>query len=98
VTTMLRRATKVSLAVPLGKTERPEYGLDHPNAVVTLETGDKTIVLKVGARNPDDETYVVSSSESPYYVRVSEFAVRHMVEDGREDFVPPPATPTPESE
>lgn len=95
VTTMLRRATKVNLAVPLGKTEKPEYGLDEPNAIVTLETGERTVVLKVGARNPDDETYVVGSSESPYYVRVSEFAVQHMVEDGRDDFVPPPVTPTP---
>ncbi|MFQ6100171.1 MAG: DUF4340 domain-containing protein [Anaerolineae bacterium] len=96
VTTLLQRATTVNLVTPLGKEEEAGYGMDAPSAVVTLKTGDKTITLRVGARDPDSNDYVVISSESPYYVRVSEFGVKHMVENARDDFIQAPPTPTPE--
>jgi hypothetical protein len=103
VQTMVNRATSVSMARPLGKTEEAAYGMEMPSAVVTLRThsdeeGDKTFTLRVGAKNLEDNTYVVISSESPYYVRVNEFAVQALVENAREDFLVPPPTPTPEPE
>lgn len=98
VTTLLQRATSVNMLTPLGKGDEAAYGMDKPNAVVTLETGDETITLRVGAKDPDDNSYVVISSESPYYVRVSEFAVKHVVESTRDDFLQVPPTPTLEPE
>ncbi len=103
VQTLLSRASSVNMLRPLGTEERAEYGMDNPAAVVTLRTqseeeGSKTYTLSVGAQDPDDNSYVVISSESPYYVRVSEFVVQSFVENVREDFLELPPTPeaTPE--
>jgi len=103
VQTLLSRASSVSLLRPLGTEERAEYGMDNPTAVVTARTqsddeGAKTYTLRVGARDPEDNSYVVISSESPYYVRVSELTVQRFVEAVREDFIELPPTPeaTPE--
>ena len=73
---IVRNASTLSLMTPLGKTEDPSYGLDSPSAVVTLQTDDgATHVLTVGSKSAEDNTYVVKSSDSPYYVRVSEYLV-----------------------
>jgi hypothetical protein len=80
VTSLIQRAATVNMIQPLGKEEQAAYGMDEPNAMVTLETGDKTITLRVGAKDPADNSYVVTSSESPYYVRVSEYSVKDLVE------------------
>jgi hypothetical protein len=80
---------------PLGKEDNPAYGLDKPSAVVTLQTAEKTITIQVGAKFREDNSYVVKSSESPYYVRVAEFSVKDLVEKSRDGFIKPPPTPTP---
>jgi Domain of unknown function (DUF4340) len=105
---LLNTASYVRLARPLGKTEDPAYGLAQPSAVVTLvtkaESGEKTYTLAIGAQDPTDKTYVVKSSESPYFVRVGEFGLKDLVEKTSEGFLtlPPtgvpaagPATPAP---
>ncbi len=99
ISTVVNRAGSVSLLRPLGKAEEATYGMDAPSAVVTLRThseseGDKTYTLRVGAKQ-EDSTYVVISSASPYYVRVSDFTVRELVENTREDFLELPPTPEP---
>ncbi|TEU17985.1 MAG: DUF4340 domain-containing protein [Anaerolineales bacterium] len=98
VTSLIQRAASVNMTSPLGKEKKATYGMDEPNAVVTLETGDKTITLRVGAKEPDANRYVVISSESPYYVRVSEYSVKDLVEKTRDDFLQVPPTPTPEGD
>lgn len=95
VTALIQQAASIHMLRPLGKEEKAAYEMDKPNAVVTLETDDKTIILRVGAKDPDDNSYVVISSESPYYVRVSEFSVKDLVEQMRDDLLQTPATPTP---
>jgi len=50
VSTLLRQATLVNIISPLGKADQPTYGMDEPSAVVTLRTGDKTVTLRVGAK------------------------------------------------
>jgi len=100
VTTLVNRAALVTLLEPLGKEEKAEYGLGAPNAVVTIETqGEdgtaKTYTLRVGAKDPADSSYVLISSESPYYVRVTQTAVEDFVSQGRDDFLELPPTPTP---
>ncbi len=95
---IVRNATNLSLQTPLGKEEEPAYEMDAPNAVVTLQTEDGgTHVLRVGAMNEENRSYVVKYSDSPYYVRVAEFNVKAMVENSREDFLTLEATPTPEA-
>jgi hypothetical protein len=95
VTTVLRQAASVNVTEPLGKEALAEYGMDEPQAVVTLETAEKTVTLQVGAKDPDGDSYVVKSSESPYYVRVSGFSLNSLVENARDDFLQEPPTPTP---
>jgi len=97
VDALLRQAGLVNLIESLGKEDQPEYGMDEPGAVVTLSTGEKTVTLRVGAKDPDDNSYVVTSSESPYYVRVAEYSVKELVENAREDFLRQEPTPTPEA-
>lgn len=96
VTALLRRATSVRMIEPLGTEELPPYGMEDPNALVTLETVEKTVTLRVGAKDPDDASYVVKSSESDYYVAVAETSVTALVENGRDAFLKEPSTPTPE--
>jgi hypothetical protein len=95
VDTIVNRVSSMSLLRPLGKEETPAYGLDEPQALVTLVAADKTTTLQVGAKFLEDNSYVVKSSESPYYVRVSEYAVKDLVEKTRDGFIKPPPTPTP---
>jgi len=97
VRTVVNRAASITLLRPLGKEEEAAYGLGDPLAIVTLETDDRTVTLRVGAQDPDDNGYVVKISESPYYARVNDYSVRPLVEDTRDDFVQQP-TPTPEGE
>lgn len=99
--TLLSRAVSVSMVAPLGKTEKADYGLAEPSAIVTLTTesedaGAKTYTLSVGAQLGEEEGYAAKSSESAYYVRVAAFAAEEFIEASREGFVVQP-TPTPEA-
>jgi hypothetical protein len=102
VTALVNKARYVTLSRPVGKTADPAYGMDAPGAVVTLQThsedaGDKTYTLTVGAMDSADSTYVVKSSESPYYVRASSYSVADLVQKDHEAFLLQPPTPTPEA-
>jgi hypothetical protein len=100
VTTLVSRASSVSMVRPLGQEALAEYGMETPAAIVTIETagegGEKTYTLRVGAHYADEAGYAVISSESPYYVLAREFAVSPFVEATHEGFLAP--TPTPEAE
>jgi hypothetical protein len=98
VSNAVSRAASVIMERPLGKEEKAEYGMDQPNALVELETADSTITLRVGAQDPEDESYVVISSESPYYVQVTSYSVQDLVDKTREGFLQLPPSPTPEEE
>jgi hypothetical protein len=93
----ISRMTSVTLQRPLGRTKLDAYGIDDPNAVVTLKKDGEIITLLVGAQDPEDDSYVVKVSTSPYYVRVSDYSAKPMVENSRADFLQPPPTPTPAS-
>ena len=99
---LVGRLGSVPLLRPLGQEELVSYGMREPQAIVTIRTesdeeGERTYTLRVGSQDPDDLSYVVVSSESPYHVRVSEFTVKDFVEKGREDFLVVPPTVTPEA-
>jgi len=57
----------------------------------------ESLTLRVGAQSGEDNSYVVISSESPYYARAAGYSVEDYLEKTREDFLEPPPTPTPES-
>ncbi|RME65797.1 MAG: DUF4340 domain-containing protein [Caldilineae bacterium] len=104
--TLLTSLTSFNMVKPLGKSEKPEYGLDDPTAVITVVTRDSdgneaTHTIRVGAQDPDTKRYVVHASDSEYYVEVASYTVERFVERGRDNFVrakeesAPDATPTP---
>jgi hypothetical protein len=102
VSSLVTRISSVRMQRPLGQDEEPGYGMDDPQAVVTVQTRDEegateTQILVVGAQDPEDSTYVVKASTSPYYVRVAEYAVQDFVEEARADLLEQPPTPTPEA-
>ena len=86
------------MLAPLGKANLDADGMETPRAVVTIETADnRTVTLRIGAQDSSDKSYVVISSESPYYVRVAEYAVRDLVEKAYDDFLQVRLTPMPVS-
>ncbi|MGQ9489846.1 MAG: DUF4340 domain-containing protein [Anaerolineae bacterium] len=98
VTSLVNLMTSVRLTKVLGKADDPAYGMAEPAARVTIraKSGDQTksYTLTIGAKDPADNTYAVKSSESPYYVGVSEFSVKDLVERTRERFLKPTPTPS----
>lgn len=93
------RVDDIRLMKPLGKVALPEYGIEPPKARVTIEHRDaegkaRTYNLTVGAQDPTDKTWVMKSSESPYFVRVSEYTAKDFVNWTVDDFLVKP-TPTP---
>ncbi len=95
ISALVQTVTSLRMTEPLGKEARPEYGMDSPTALVTIQTSTETVTLTVGAQDPETKTYVVIGSHSPYYVRVTEAVARDLVEKGRDYFLQPPPTPTP---
>ena len=101
VKSLVSRVSSLQMLRPLGKTEKDEYGFQEPSAVVTVQTRDEagtveTHTIRLGAKDDEDNSYVMVSSESPYYVRMSDYAVKDFVEKVRDDFLELPPTPTPE--
>ena len=95
ISDIVSKSSRVTMLRPLGKTEKPEYGMNAPLATVTLKSADAVYTVQVGAKNTTDNTYTVKSSESEYYVAVAEYSVKSLVENTREDFLQAPEeTPT----
>jgi hypothetical protein len=93
VDSLLNRVASVTMMRPLGVEELPSYGMDEPLALVTVGIDDATYTVQVGAKDPDDNSYVLKSSESPYYVVVSDYTAGIFVTTGSADLLLP--TPTP---
>lgn len=92
------RAVSINLSEPLGLETSAAYGLAEPLAILVIETDEETIMLYVGAFDEESNTYVVKSSASEYFVRVSEFTASPLVENSDEDIITLLPTPTPEVE
>lgn len=97
ITSLVTSAASVRMTQPLGKTEAAGWGFQQPSAVVTMQVkaGDqtKTVTLTVGTQDAADQSYVVKSSESEYYVRVADYSVKDFVAQDKAGFLT--ATPTP---
>jgi hypothetical protein len=95
LTSLLSQAATLRLTAPLGKQALPEYGLAAPSAVLELSDANQTVTLTIGASLSDGQSYYAFASTSEYYVTVPGFSVESLVSNSRQDFVAPPATPTP---
>jgi hypothetical protein len=100
ITSLISRVSSVRMLRPLGVEAKEEYGLQAPNAVLVLhargeEGTQTTYMLHVGAKSEEDNSYVLKSSESPYYVRVAEYTAKDWVEKTRQGFLEQPPTPEP---
>ncbi len=93
LTGMLTSVTSVQMAAPLGTEEEPTYGFDNPLATVSLAyteaDSSKTASIKIGSKT-EDNTYILKSSESPYYITVAEFTGNSLVDKNRDDFLQDP--------
>ena len=98
VNSLVNQVTAVTLQTPLGKTEHPDYGLETPNAVVTLTGEDGSVTLTVGSMDPETGSYTVKSSDSEYYVTIASYYATVVVEGAREGFLDVPPTPLPDAE
>jgi len=102
LTSMLTRLSGFNMVKPLGKADKPEYGMATPATTVTIQIqpagGEaKTITLVIGPPNPETQNHVVKSSDSEYYVEVAAFGVENFISRNRTDYlvVPEPAATTP---
>jgi hypothetical protein len=95
--TLLARLSSIMMVKPLGKTAKPEYGLEQPTATVTVILSDtastKVFTLKIGTKDADGN-YPVISSDSTYYVSVAGFNVDGYVTAKLDTFLVA-TTPTP---
>lgn len=82
---LVRKVASVNLEEPVGKTVKPEFGLDAPTATIMLVTGSSTIAgappkitktetILVGAKNGTNAYYVKSAS-SDYVVSAPSWAI-----------------------
>lgn len=99
VETLLTRVALLRMDHPLGTEEKAEYEMGTPSAVATFtseadgETESYTVTIGANI----DDAYVVKASNSDYYVALSteRSNIGDVVNQTIEDFVQPPATPTP---
>ncbi len=98
---IVNKARQINLETPVGKTEKPEYGLSAPLATVTLITGTSTSAgvppqkttshtIKIGKKLEGKNQYYVKSSTSEYVVRVANWAISPLVEKGKDDLIEKP--------
>jgi hypothetical protein len=90
------QATSFRMEAPVGVEEQASFGLDNPQATITLETAEETYTLLIGAQDAENSSYFAKASNSAYYVRISDFTADSFVAKTREDFIQDP--PTPEAE
>ncbi|GAB4399562.1 MAG: hypothetical protein OHK0052_23070 [Anaerolineales bacterium] len=94
--TLVSRLSTLRMVAPLGKTLKPEYGLNPPRATVTLTRKDgSNIRLEVGEAQNGSQNYAVYASTSQYAVLVSSFSVEDLLNATLNDYLEDIPTPTP---
>ena len=89
---LLSLVAPLRMVRPLGKQVMDNYELNMPRASLIVHVGggevdSQSYELRVGSQDDVDDTFVVSSSESPYFVRVEPLSVQIFVETTLEDLV-----------
>jgi uncharacterized protein DUF4340 len=95
---IVRKASAINIEEPVGKTEKPEYGLADPTATITLTTGTSTIsgkmpeemkteVIRLGAKIEKENRYYAKATTSQYVVTVAGWAVDNLVTKTTKDLL-----------
>ncbi len=78
--TLLGKALSIRMMEPLGRQEQKSYAMEKPSVSIVIKTSDGSdITLKAGAKDEEKNSYVVKSSESPFYVRVSGYTIEDLI-------------------
>ena len=87
--TFLVQVSSIRMASPLGKTFSESYGLNNPQAELSVFTKSEGKLTEhsfvVGSQSGDN--YVVSASTSEYYALVSAYNGNNLVEKTHSDFI-----------
>jgi len=83
---LLQKALVLRMTEPLGTDEKAEFGLDTPALTLTIERSGRAepLVIRAGAHDEKKRSYVVKSSDSRFYVRVSDYVLKDLVEAAAE--------------
>lgn len=101
---LVNKARAINLEEPVGRTLKPEYGLDNPAAMVTLVTGTSTIAgvppkttetteIAIGAKDAEKSRYYVKASSSDFVVSVAGWALDPLLDKTTKDLAETDATP-----
>lgn len=94
--TLVNRLSTLRMVAPLGKTLKPEYGLNPPRATVILTKQDGSVIrLEVGETQGESQNYAVYASTSEYAALVSSFNVEDLLNATLNDYLQDIPTPTP---
>lgn len=86
ITAFVGAARKLIIDRPVGKTLKPEYGLDTPLAAqVTLSKGDKTYRYSLGAVESGNR--YVKRDDNDWVVLIPTFAVSNLMEQVPQNFI-----------
>lgn len=99
---LVSRAASISLSRPLGTRDDPAYGLDTPQATLTLVVEDEqgnevTHTLLVGNKDSETNTYYFKASNSNHYVTVPGFTGDEFTRKTRADLISATPASTPEA-
>ncbi len=93
----LAAASRITLLTYLGTEEKPDYGLDKPAATTRLTTKDgKTITVRIGPKNKDENNHVVKRDDSPFYVSVAAYAVEKLLDKTADSLLAAKEAPSPD--
>ncbi len=87
--TFLVQVSSIRMVSPLGNTYNDSYGLNSPQATLSIFTNDEGELeehsFTVGSQS--GENYIVSASSSEYYALVSAYNGNNLVEKRHSDFI-----------
>ena len=87
--TFLVQVSSIRMVSPLGNTFNDSYGLNNPQAVLSISTNNEGELQEhsftVGSQSGDN--YIVSASSSEYYALVSAYNGNNLVEKTHSDFI-----------
>jgi hypothetical protein len=99
ISSLLNRATGLTITEPLGSNRESSYGLSTPTATMVLSVTDsegnpQQITLVFGTVDVETGQVVVESSAWDYYVKVNASAIPEILESSAADFITVPEAET----
>lgn len=97
IRSFVNQARSLRLVEPLGKTIKPEYGLEA-GARVMVKNAEKTLEYRIG--NKDGDHVYVKATDNPYVVKMRAFSVESLLNQTPDKFIeePPLEVPAPGSQ